>query len=139
MDIADLLSRLDGVKETQRWTWVARCPAHKDRHPSLTVKVLPDERILMHCFAGCETESVLSAIGVQFSDLFAKPLGHHFPKVRRPFTDRDALECLKNESFVLCLVGSQITDGKPVSGEDLARAFTASARITAALEVVHGY
>ncbi|HEV2378697.1 MAG TPA: DnaB-like helicase C-terminal domain-containing protein [Terriglobia bacterium] len=50
-------------------TWVARCPAHADRTPSLTITATTD-RILLKCFAGCSTDSILAKIGLKLSDLF---------------------------------------------------------------------
>ena len=49
--------------------WVARCPAHPDRSPSLSLKE-DDGRILLHCFAGCPTDQVLIAAGLDWTDLF---------------------------------------------------------------------
>ncbi len=52
---------------------MARCPAHDDRTPSLGVS-LGRSAILLHCFAGCDQESVLAALareGVPASALFA--------------------------------------------------------------------
>ena len=52
---------------------MARCPAHDDRTPSLGVS-LGRGAILLHCFAGCDQESVLAALardGVQTSALFS--------------------------------------------------------------------
>ena len=40
---------------------MARCPAHDDRTPSLGVS-LGRGAILLHCFAGCDQESVLAAL-----------------------------------------------------------------------------
>lgn len=64
----NFLSRLDGVKKTPK-SWQARCPAHEDRTPSLSIKV-EDGKILIHCFAGCTTADIVSAIGLKVSDLF---------------------------------------------------------------------
>lgn len=49
--------------------WTARCPAHEDRRPSLSVARGRDDRVLMHCHAGCPTESVLAVIGLSVRDL----------------------------------------------------------------------
>ena len=39
----------------------ARCPAHKDRHPSLTIRD-GDSAPLLNCKAGCPREDVISAL-----------------------------------------------------------------------------
>ena len=45
------------------------CPAHPDRRPSLSVRRAADGRWLLHCFAGCDTETILAAAGLTFADL----------------------------------------------------------------------
>ena len=65
-----LLALLDGVKKTGGNSYVARCPAHDDKSPSLAVSVAEDGRILMHCFAGCSTSDVMSSLGLGLADLF---------------------------------------------------------------------
>ncbi len=50
--------------------WIAKCPAHDDHNPSLSINVGEDGRVLLHCHAGCPTVSVLSAAGLSFNDLF---------------------------------------------------------------------
>ena len=47
----------------------ALCPAHDDHSPSLSVSYR-DGRVALHCHAGCETESILDALDLTFSDLF---------------------------------------------------------------------
>ena len=52
---------------------MARCPAHDDRTPSLGV-TLGRKAILLHCFAGCDQDSVLAALareGIETSALFS--------------------------------------------------------------------
>jgi hypothetical protein len=41
--------------------WVARCPAHDDRSPSLSIR---DDggRVLAHCFSGCSQSDVIEAL-----------------------------------------------------------------------------
>jgi len=41
--------------------WLACCPAHEDRHPSLSIKVA-DDRLLLHCFAGCDYRDLRQAL-----------------------------------------------------------------------------
>jgi hypothetical protein len=138
-DVGEITARLQGVKSSGQDRWIARCPAHEDRSPSLAVRALPDGRVLMHCFAGCDTEAILGAIGLKFTDLFAEPLAHHFAPTRAPFSAREALECLTGESAIVLIVGSDIADGKGCTPKDADRLALALGRITAAMEVVHGF
>ena len=68
-----ILANLDKVKSTGKHKWVACCPAHADRSPSLAIKEVGD-RILIHCFSGCLAAEVMGAIGMTMSDLFNDPL-----------------------------------------------------------------
>lgn len=46
-----------------------QCPVHQDRNPSLSVSYKND-KVLLHCFAGCETEAIVEALGMTTRDLF---------------------------------------------------------------------
>lgn len=50
--------------------WSAQCPAHEDRSPSLSIHRNPDGKVLMRCWASCTTEEVLSALGLEWCDLW---------------------------------------------------------------------
>ncbi len=50
---------------------MAQCPSHDDKNPSLSVKEADDDSALVHCFAGCDIDDVLSAIGLRKRDLFS--------------------------------------------------------------------
>ncbi|MDQ7041119.1 MAG: hypothetical protein Q9M35_09275 [Rhodothermus sp.] len=77
--VSALLRRLTAVREVSvspadarrgiRRKWTARCPAHDDRNPSLSIAETTDGRILLHCFAGCLPEQVLQAVGLSWRDL----------------------------------------------------------------------
>ena len=41
---------------------LARCPAHDDKTPSLSVTDALDGRLLTHCFSGCSPEAVWDAL-----------------------------------------------------------------------------
>jgi hypothetical protein len=66
--------------------WIACCPAHEDRSPSLSICEGEDSRVLLHCFSGCSIESICHALEIKVSDLFPKP-GAIRPK---PSAVRDA-------------------------------------------------
>ena len=53
--------------------WIARCPAHEDRSPSLSICEGEESRVLLHCFSGCSIESICHALEIKVSDLFPKP------------------------------------------------------------------
>lgn len=62
MTVQEILERLDGVHKTGD-QWIARCPAHADRKPSLSVGIGRDDRVLLTCHAGCSFEQVIAALG----------------------------------------------------------------------------
>ncbi len=70
-EIRNVLQRLDSVREDGPGRWMACCPAHEDRNPSLSIGIGGDGRVLLHCFAGCEFSAVISALGLEPSELFA--------------------------------------------------------------------
>lgn len=68
MQIDELLGRLDKVKPHGVNQWMARCPCHDDKSPSLSVKV-DGTKILLHCFAKCTPQAICAALGIQMKDL----------------------------------------------------------------------
>lgn len=71
MNAQELLSRLQGVKETKTG-WISLCPAHDDKTTSLSISEGNDGRILLKCFAGCDVQSIICALGLKMTDLFNK-------------------------------------------------------------------
>ncbi|MHB0912082.1 MAG: hypothetical protein ACYC2Y_01380 [Armatimonadota bacterium] len=69
MNIDQILTRLSGVRKTSNG-YEARCPAHEDTNPSLSVGFGEDERILLHCHSGCKLDAILGAMGLRMRDLF---------------------------------------------------------------------
>ena len=72
-----VLERLEGVKQ-ENGHYRALCPAHDDHDPSLIASRGDDGRVLLKCFAGCPTERVVEALGLETRDLFVRngPNGH---------------------------------------------------------------
>jgi hypothetical protein len=69
-----LVDQLDGVVRNNGTTAMARCPAHEDRSPSLSLRRI-EGSVLLHCFAGCDNRDVVAAIGWTPADLFDDPRG----------------------------------------------------------------
>jgi hypothetical protein len=49
--------------------FLAQCPAHEDRNPSLGVDDAGD-KVMLRCYAGCHTDEVVKALGLELKDLF---------------------------------------------------------------------
>jgi hypothetical protein len=73
-DFEDVLDKLE-VASRNGEKAMSFCPAHDDRtNPSLSLRA-ENGRLLLHCFAGCHPEDILSEIGLQMKDLFVKGRG----------------------------------------------------------------
>lgn len=127
-----LLSRLDGVKDRGHGRWLAKCPAHDDRSPSLSVREADDGTVLIRCFAGCGAVEIVTAVGLQLRDLFpaSLPSGTHSRQPTRhrvPAADR--LGIIDREAVVVCVVANDIAQGKLLTEELRDRLYTAARRI----------
>jgi hypothetical protein len=142
MSAATILDRLQGVKETGLGRWVACCPAHADRSPSLSIRELGDGRLLLHDFGGCATDDVLAAVGLKFAALFPAPLlgaGEHrhvISPLRIP--DRDLLEVISEETSVVALLAADMLANKTISEVDWHRLAAAARRIGRARDHLYG-
>jgi hypothetical protein len=136
MTAETLLAHLDKVRRTGASRWIARCPAHDDKSPSLAVRELDDGRVLIHCFSGCSAADVLRAAGLDFDALFPeRPIGDRKPE-RRPFSAADALRCLAFEGTVILLAAQDASEGRALSAGDVERLAVAIGRVSTALEAV---
>jgi hypothetical protein len=68
--INQVLSLLENVRPSGNG-YSAQCPGHDDRNNSLSVSEGEDGRVLLNCFAGCATEAILAALGLEWEDLFS--------------------------------------------------------------------
>lgn len=135
MSAAKLLSRLERVRPTRPGHWMACCPAHDDRSPSLAIRELEDGRVLLKCFAGCEALSILSAVGLEFQDLFPPcGLAHHVGREKHPFPAADILRAIAFEVLFVAVTASSILAGEPLNAADRERLALAVCRIHAALD-----
>ena len=68
--INKVLPRLEGVRKSGVGQWVARCPAHCDKTPSLSIGENQKGEVGLTCHAGCTAQAVCDSIGLEMSDLF---------------------------------------------------------------------
>lgn len=63
-----VLAALPGARKSGDG-WIARCPAHEDHNPSLSLKEGDDGRALINCHAGCPPTAIVDALGLRMADL----------------------------------------------------------------------
>ena len=87
MTTQSLIGRLENVKPCGEG-FTAKCPAHGDEHNSLSVSTGSDGRILLNCHAGCRTEDIVAALGLEMKDLFTRDAAPKRPnKAEYLYTD----------------------------------------------------
>jgi len=69
MTSAELLSFFGHVRLRGPGRWLACCPAHEDREPSLSISE-GERGHLLHCFSGCALADICRSIGLAERDLF---------------------------------------------------------------------
>jgi len=115
--IEDLLNRFDGVRETGGGQYSCRCPAHEDKSNSLGIKQGDGERIMMNCFAGCQTEDVLGAVGLTFKDIL--PSNDYNEQVKeKGFNPYSVLKMIRDEVLIIGLASVDIKKGKALSNKE---------------------
>jgi len=113
MDLRDFLDRLPSYRKSGKGSYMAQCPSHDDKSPSLRITEGQDGRILIHCYAGCGATDVVQAVGLQLSDLFP-PSDQHHPAIKRP--KRDELD-----DYVVDIYEAHVEQGTRVSKADKQR------------------
>lgn len=135
--IEKLLPRLDQVKRTAPAKWIAACPAHADKRPSLNIREIEDGTLLLKCWSGCGGADVVEAVGLRLGDLFPRKLENRRPlRPGERWIPREALAGVAHEAMVVCVAGEHLMQGNPLTRRDLDRVATAAGRLrAAALEV----
>lgn len=128
-----LLSQLSKVRPNGHGQYVACCPAHEDKHPSLALRHT-DGKILLKCFAGCSAYEVVAAVGLSLSDLFPPRETNHSTPIRNPFPASSVLRCIQSETLIVVTAGCNMANGVVLLKEDLERLVIAASRIGGAYE-----
>ena len=140
MSAADtLLAQCKRVRSTGNGTWVACCPAHEDKNPSMTVRELPDGMVLVHCFAGCSIESITGACGLAIGDLFPEKTPQFGFNQRKPLRQRfpaaDVLLMVGREMDIVQVVADDIAAGRTPPQADIERVRKSRDRIREAMKL----
>jgi len=127
-----VLHHLDGVKRVGDDKWIARCPAHDDRPPSLSITEAHD-RILIHCWAGCSALEIVHACGLELKDLFddrdhTPPMAFAQAEMAQRRTKADEVKHLQ---MILGLAESDRLAGKVMTRQDFDNVRSAQIRLRA--------
>jgi putative DNA primase/helicase len=97
-------------------SWMACCPAHEDRSPSLSISAGKDGKVLVCCHAGCGQRDVIAALADRGLWDAAGKSARRFAYKRRSCIagepDSDAMA--RTEAALAIWRSSQYVDGSPV-------------------------
>ena len=107
-----ILERLEMVRKTGSNKWIARCPAHQDGTPSLSVtEVSNGERVLIHCHAGCGALDILESVGLDWSALY--PEGENYSPLFKNTREQQAID-----DMVVAIAQAKRAKGERLSEQD---------------------
>lgn len=128
-----LLSRLEKVRGGNG-RWMACCPAHDDRTPSLTIAEAGD-RVLIHCFGGCSPDAVVGAVGMSLSDLMPDEAPtNHEPARKMRIPAPDVLRAMAFSAAIVAVYAADMAQGKKLSPEDKDKLFAIAGEFQQAIE-----
>ena len=118
-----LLSRLDkGEKLTpgaHQARYRACCPAHDDKNPSLSVTLANSGSILIKCWSGCSAYDVITAVGMEMTQLFPEKRTHHSPPIHRPFSADQAAKAVSADAMLLAMIAAKLRNGEILTQEEM--------------------
>ena len=126
--IANILSRLSKVASRSNDEWLACCPAHEDKTPSLAIRQSSDGKILLHCFAGCSIEEITDALGLSLNKLFPDN-GFNHNDYHHQLKQSQYKEILSNEQLVVAIAEAEIKRNHKLNAENTGRHLLALSRI----------
>lgn len=115
-----VLALLEDVRQTGTDQWMAKCPSHDDRTPSLSIGEGDDGCVLLHDFSSrCSVPDVLAALGLDYTDLYYPQHLQSGPtrraRRRAPrIPASDALELLEVETLTVEIIAHRLAQGDPV-------------------------
>jgi hypothetical protein len=134
--ITNILSKLKKVVTKPNDTWMACCPAHQDKSPSLSISQSNDGKILLYCFAGCSIEEITDALGIDLSQLFPDS---HFNRSEyyHQLKQSQYKEILSNEKMIVAIAEAEVKRNQELGSKDRARHLLALSRIKKLEVLIH--
>lgn len=131
-----LLSRLHNARRSGDG-WRADCPnGHSKSRGSLSITQADDGRVLLHCFACSDVHAILSAVGLELTDLFPERIKDPSPEARQRAREAfkrsswaAALRVLGREATVVLAAARILRQGHALTAEDNERLTLAMQRI----------
>lgn len=129
----EFVSRLEKPRRSGTG-WLACCPAHADRTPSLTVTAGRNGGVVVHCFAQCSVEEIVAAVGLQLADLMPedrpRPLlrGGRLPATM-------VLEAMALNATMVAILAADMAKGRQLTVEEKDKLFSIAGEFQDAIEV----
>lgn len=138
-DIQLTLSRLRKVEKKAFNSWMALCPAHEEKTPSLHVVLSENDRILLKCFGNeCSPEEILEATGLSWDAIMPARRAGEFQRGKRPFDALAVLQALGEDSTYILLYGASVCAGETPSPRDRQLLCEAVGRMQRAVSLATG-
>ncbi|HET8688990.1 MAG TPA: CHC2 zinc finger domain-containing protein [Methanosarcina sp.] len=137
----NFLSRLQKVRKTGGNSWLACCPAHGDKNPSMTISEGSDGRVLVHCFSHqCGIDEITGAVGLEIKDLMPDNIGFHRVKpLRMQVNPRDALYAVRDDMTEALVYMKRLQRNEQISMDDSLRFSRIVGRLQMAIELTGDY
>ena len=109
--------------------WMARCPAHDDREPSLSISAGKDGKVLVRCHAGCDQRDLIAALRERrLWEATGKPSGRLARKRQCPVPNEPDPEAVRRTEAALAIwQASQQAEGTLVEAYLRSRGLVLSA------------
>lgn len=134
MSVDMLLSRLDKVRNHGKGKHMAKCPCHADKTASLAINDMGDGRILINCFAGCDTYSILQSIGLDWQDVMPESVAGEHKPVKQIIYASEALKLIEHEARIVLVCAYDLKKNKPLQADEIERLELSMQRIKKAIE-----
>lgn len=132
-----VLERATGVRRTGEGRWIFKSPNRTDRTASVSMRELPDGKVLLHDFGGDDVATVLCGLGLEMEDLFPDRLEPTpAPRRRSLIAPADALRIAAEEVALVAVAAANVSHGVQLTDADLQRVLAAAGRLRVIAEEV---